>query len=91
MTIKPNDKLSQFVLGRVSRRVSSKGYHDLFISLGLSPNIIETKSVESPKQAILVLFIEWMRVSNSPYQKLVDALQEHQHYTVSIDEVNIRF
>jgi len=87
--IKPEDKLSQFFLGRISRRVSLKGYYDLFVSLGLNPTLIETKSVESPKQVMLVLLIEWMRVSTSSYQKLADAIQEHQHNAINIDQVNI--
>jgi len=83
----PEDKTNHFFLGRISRRVSTKGFYELFIGLGLDHNVIVTKHCTSSEQVMLLLLIEWSRKADSSYQQLADALREQQQYTLDFEEV----
>jgi len=85
----PEDKPNHFFLGRISRRISSKGFYELFIGLGLNHTDVETIHCSSPRHTMLLLLIEWTRKRNSSYRQLADALRAQQEYTLDFEEVKI--
>jgi len=83
-----SDKPSQLSLGRLSRRVSPKGIYPVFGELGLPLNVIERKEYENRQLVVLLLLLEWARISEDPtYQALANALYKEENIILNIEKV----
>jgi len=70
--------------------VTPKEFHHLFLCIGLDQLAIDKKELESAtsgKPVILLLLLDWAKKPDATYRSLADALHEHHHHTLDIEEV----
>jgi len=88
----PIDKPTHVCLGRISRRISTDGYHRLFQHLGLKPNDVKTAEQSFGQHTILRLLLKWTSTRrNATYQTLNTALEEEEMDKIDMTQVSCSF